>query len=95
MKFSPVRDTLGTALAVAPILAVGNPLGLIGVAAKKAFIKDNDSFAKKALIGIAAMIASGGAGLIPYLVTAPGQEAQKDVQACRTAVATQRYNQKA
>ncbi len=91
MKFSPIRDTLSTALAVAPLYVGLPPFGLIGTAAKKMFIKENDSFAKKFFIGIAAMIGSGGAGLIPYLVAAPGQEAEKDVQACRTAVADDRY----
>ncbi|MEE2903161.1 MAG: hypothetical protein VYC39_12585 [Myxococcota bacterium] len=94
MKFSPIRDTLSAALGVAPMYVGLPPFGLIGTAAKKAFIKENDSFVKKALIGIAAMIASGGAGLIPYIVAAPGQEVQKDVQACRTQVANDRYSQK-
>ena len=92
MKFSPVRDSISAALGVAPMYVGIPPFGLIGTAAKKMFIKENDSFAKKFFIGIAAMIASGGAGLIPYMIAAPGQEAQKDVQACRSAVAETRYN---
>jgi len=91
MKFSPVRDSLSAAIAVAPLYVGLPPLGLIGTAVKKAFIKDNDSFGKKFWIGVAAMIVSGGAGLIPYMIAAPGQEAEKDVQSCRSDVAHARY----
>lgn len=86
MKFSPIRDSISTALGLAPMAGGLPPLGLIGTAFKKAFISEDSSFGTRFWVGFAAMIASGGAGLIPYLVATPGREAKKDVADVRSTV---------
>lgn len=92
MKISPVRDSIATALGAAPMAAGLPPLGVIGVAFKKAFISDDTSFGKRFMVGFAAMIASGGAGLIPYLIATPGREAKADVQSAKANAAADHYN---
>ena len=91
MKISPVRDSLSTALGLLPLASGLPPLGLVGTAFKKAFIRQDSSFSQRFWVGVAATLASAGAGLIPYLVATPGQEAKADVQATRQDVVKNRY----
>ncbi len=92
MKFSPVWDSLSTAAALLPMASGLPPLGLIGTGFKKAFISEDSSFGTRFLVGLAATIASGGAGLIPYLLAEPGQEAKKDVADIRSNVTATHLN---
>ena len=92
MKIAPIRDSISTALGLAPMASGLPPLGLIGTAFKKAFISEGDSFGKRFWVGVAATIGSAGAGLIPYLIATPGREAQADVQATRGNAAADFYN---
>jgi hypothetical protein len=85
MKFSAVRDITGGVLGAVSVV------GLAGVAAKKFFIAADDSFTKKFLVGLAATALTGGTALIPYLVTAPGQETQAELAAARQAAVGGRY----
>jgi hypothetical protein len=86
MKFSGIRD-----IPAAIIGAVSGGIGLGGVAAKKFFVSADDSFTKKFLIGLGVTVVTGGAALIPYLLTAPGQESKADLAAARQQAVTSRY----
>ena len=92
MQFKPVRDSISTALGLLPMASGLPPFGLIGTAFKKAFIAEDSSFGTRFWVGVAATLASGGAGLIPYLVASPGREAKKDVQDVRSSVVSHRYD---
>ncbi len=87
MKFSGIRD-----IPAAIIGAASGGIGLGGVAAKKFFVAADDSFTKKFLIGLGVSVATGGAALIPYLLTAPGQETKADLAAARQAAVNNRYD---
>jgi hypothetical protein len=86
MKFSPVRDIAGGLIG-----AASGGVGLAGVAAKKFFIAKDDSFTKKFLVGLAATVLTGGTALVPYLITAPGQETKAEVAAARQQAVGGRY----
>ena len=81
MKFSPLRDIAGGVLG-----AISGGVGLVGVAAKKFLIAADDSFTKKFLVGLAATVLTGGAALLPYLVTAPGQQTRAELAAARSDI---------
>jgi len=91
MKFNAVRDTLSAAVGCISILGVGYPIGLGGTLAKKALIREGDSFAKRFFVGLAATILTGGTGFFPYLIATPGLEAKQEVQAAKNAAAENRY----
>jgi hypothetical protein len=74
MKFSILRDVPGGVVGV----CLGG-FGLVGVAAKKFLIAPDDSFGKKLLVGGAATVLTGGTALIPFLITAPGQQTRAEV----------------
>lgn len=86
MKFSPVRDIVGG------LLGAASGIGLAGVAAKKFFIAADDSFTKKFLVGLATTVLTGGTALLPYLVTAPGQDTKADLDAARQQAVGGRYS---
>lgn len=86
MKFSPVRDIAGGVIG-----AASGGIGLVGVGAKKFFVAADDSFTKKFLVGLTATVLTGGAALIPYLVTAPGKETRAELAAARQQAVGDRY----
>ncbi|MCC7110673.1 MAG: hypothetical protein IT382_15375 [Deltaproteobacteria bacterium] len=86
MKFSPLRDLAGGVLG-----AISGGVGLVGVAAKKFLIAADDSFTQKFLVGLAATVLTGGAALLPYLVTAPGQQTRAELAAARSDIVGDRY----
>jgi hypothetical protein len=85
MKFNAVRDITGGVFGAISVV------GLAGVAAKKFFIAADDSFTKKFLVGLTATVLTGGAALVPYLLTSPGQETKADLAAARQAAVGGRY----
>ncbi|OGQ14148.1 MAG: hypothetical protein A2138_27735 [Deltaproteobacteria bacterium RBG_16_71_12] len=87
MKFSPLRDIVGGLVG-----AFSGGVGLVGVAAKKLFVAADDSFTKKFLIGLAATVLTGGAALLPYLLTGPGQETRAELAAARSSIVDDRYS---
>ena len=87
MKFSPIRDIVGGVIG-----AASGFVGLAGVAAKKFFIAADDSFTKKFLVGLGATVLTGGAALIPYLITAPGQSTKAELAAARDSAVNNCYN---
>ncbi|MBI1944827.1 MAG: hypothetical protein HYS27_03980 [Deltaproteobacteria bacterium] len=87
MKFSPLRDLAGGLIG-----AFSGGVGLVGVAAKKFFVAADDSFTKKFLIGLAATALTGGAALLPYLVTAPGQQTKAELAVARSSIVGDRYD---
>jgi hypothetical protein len=86
MKFNAIRDITGGVLG-----ALSGGVGLAGVAAKKFFVSADDSFTKKFLVGLAATVLTGGAALLPYLITAPGQETKAELNAARQSAVGGRY----
>ena len=86
MKFSFLRD-----IPAGIIGAMSGGVGLAGVAAKKFFVAADDSFTKKFLVGLAATVLTGGAALIPYLITAPGQSTRAELAAARQSAVDGRY----
>ncbi len=86
MKFSALRD-----IPAGIIGAASGGIGLAGVAAKKFFVAADDSFTKKFLVGLGATVLTGGAALIPYLLTAPGQGTKAELAAARQSAVDNRY----
>ena len=86
MKFNAIRDITGGVVG-----ALSGGVGLVGVAAKKFFVAADDSFTKKFLVGLAATVLTGGTALLPYLITAPGQETKADLAAARQSSVGGRY----
>jgi hypothetical protein len=86
MKFSALRDIPATLIGASSGL-----IGLAGVAAKKFFISADDSFTKKFVVGVAVSVATAGTALIPYLLTAPGQETKAELNAARRNAVDNRY----
>lgn len=86
MKFSPVRDIASSVLGV----AFGG-VGLVGTAAKKFLVAQDDSFAKRFTIGAIATVVTGGAALLPFLVAKAGRETKAEVAAARQNVVDGRY----
>ncbi len=81
MKFNAIRDITGGVVG-----ALSGGVGLVGVAAKKFFVSADDSFTKKFLVGLAATVL-----LLPYLITAPGQETKAELAAARQSAVGGRY----
>jgi len=77
LQFRPTRNSLATALAVAPMATGLPPLGLIGAAAKKRLITKESSLKKRLWVGAAATLTSGGAGLLPYIIASPRSSVKK------------------
>ena len=86
MKFNAIRDITGGVVG-----ALSGGVGLVGVAAKKFFVAADDSFTKKFLVGLAATVLTGGTALLPYLITAHGQETKADLAAARQSSVGGRY----
>jgi hypothetical protein len=86
MKFSPLRDIAGGVLG-----AISGGVGLVGGDEKLLGGDADDSFTKKFLIGLAATVLTGGAALLPYLVTAPGQQTRAELAAARSDIVGDRY----
>ncbi|MDP2345774.1 MAG: hypothetical protein Q8O67_32825 [Deltaproteobacteria bacterium] len=74
MKFSVLRDVPGGVVGV----CFGG-LGLIGCATKKFLISPDDGVIKTVLVGVLTTVVTGGTGLIPYVITAPGQPTRAEL----------------
>ena len=86
MKFKPTRD-----IASGVIGFLSGGVGLAGTAAKKFFIAQDDSFAKKFLVGLGTVVLTGGTALIPYLLASPGQHTKAEIQHERGNIVDNRY----
>lgn len=84
IRFNPIRDTISTLVGIA-----GAGIGVGGTVAKKLFIADDSSLAKKIGVGLLATIATGGAGLLPYLIAGPG--AKHELQGEKGFIVDNRY----
>lgn len=84
IRFNPIRDTLSALVGFA-----SGGVGLLGTAAKKLFIADDSSFAKKLGVGILATVFTGGLGLFPYLLAGPG--ARRELQDTKGIIVDNRY----
>jgi hypothetical protein len=84
MQFNALRDVASGAVGV-----LGGGVGLAGTAAKKFLIADDSSMGKKVGIGALATLFTGGLGLIPYLLAAPG--AKTEVQNAKQDIVDNRY----
>ena len=92
VRVNPKRDTISAALATGPSMIAGlPPVGLLGVAAKKALISKTDGFEKKFWVGLGVIIATAGVGFIPYLIAEGGQKPTDQVQSSRRSTASNRY----
>ena len=86
MKVNGFRDSVSTLWGLA-----SGGAGLIGTAAKKGLINEDDGFGKRLAVGTAATLLTGGLGLIPYLIATPGGESKADVQNARSQSFNDRY----
>jgi hypothetical protein len=86
LRWNPIRDIAGGALGA--MFGLG---GLAGAAAKKFLIDKNDGFGKRFAVGLATTVFTLGTGLVPFLVTSPGRDAQADMMEARQGVAQNRY----
>ncbi len=88
IRFNPVRDTLSAFTGWA--LGNGGLTGLLGTAAKKAFIRDDSSRAKKFGVGLLTWFFAGIPGVLAYLIA--GNGGRGDVQKARNDATTNRYS---
>ena len=83
-EFKGVRDVLSVGVG-----ALSGGVGLIGTAARKYLVSEDDKwFGKKGLIGL--LVGVTGVGLLPYVLAHSGQPG-KDVRDARQNVVDGRY----
>ena len=73
------------------LLALGQEQAWLAPWPRKMLVSPDDGLGKRFMIGLAATIASGGPGLMPYLLAEPGQPAKADVQNAQANVTNDRY----
>ncbi len=87
IRFNPVRDTLSAIAGYT--FGNGGLTGLLGTAAKKLFIRDDSSTAKKWGVGLLTAFFAGVPGLLAYLIA--GNGGRGDVQSARDDIVRNRY----
>lgn len=87
IKFSPIRDTIAAGVGL-----MGAGVGIFGGLAKKAFIAEDSSFAKRFAVGTLATLMTGGLGLASYLIASPGRQTQAEIQNAKNDAVNNRYS---